>query len=86
MASPQDVLLAVEVMSPSSMTNDRLVKPAQYARAGIAHYWRLERQDVPVLVTHELQGDAYQEVGRFIDEAAIHTPGSADFRLGDLLT
>lgn len=79
-----DVLLAVEVMSPSSVTDDRLTKPAQYARAGIGHYWRLERQDQPVLVTHELAGEAYRETGRFTDQVAIERPARLRFGLGEL--
>jgi Uma2 family endonuclease len=31
-----------EVESPSSLTEDRVTKPAQYAAAGIRHYWRIE--------------------------------------------
>jgi Uma2 family endonuclease len=61
--APSDVLLAVEVMSPSSVANDRIAKPAQYAAAGIPHFWRLE-QDPPVLVRHVLADGVYREVGR----------------------
>jgi len=82
--SPQDVLLAVEVMSPSSVTDDRLGKPHQYARAGIPHYWRIEPA-VPVLVTYALDGDEYRETGRFDDVVAIDDPVVLRFRLADLL-
>jgi Uma2 family endonuclease len=39
---PQHCTLAVEVMSPGSVTTDQTDKPAEYAAAGIPHYWRLE--------------------------------------------
>ena len=81
-AHPSDVLLAVEVMSPSSVTEDRLVKPAHYARAGIPHYWRLEDS---VLVTHALSGDLYVETGRFDDLVETTDPVALTFRLADLL-
>lgn len=81
---PADVVLAVEVMSPSSVSNDRVSKPAQYATAGIAHYWRLEL-DPLVLVTHVLDGDVYREAGRFTDEADIDEPVDLRFSLADLL-
>ena len=81
---PGDVLLAVEVMSPSSVTDDRLVKPAQYARAGIPHYWRLEPA-APVLITYALEGDTYRETGRYSDEVALDDPVVLRFRLADLL-
>jgi Uma2 family endonuclease len=39
---PEHVLLVVEIVSPGSETTDRVVKPEQYARAGIPFYWRIE--------------------------------------------
>jgi Uma2 family endonuclease len=39
---PQHCLLVVEVMSPGSVTADQTDKPAEYAAAGIEHYWRVE--------------------------------------------
>ncbi len=83
-AEPDDVVLAVEVMSPSSVTTDRLVKPAQYAAAGIAHFWRLEPAD-RVLVTYTLDGELYRETGRFTDEVVIDEPVPLRFRLAQLL-
>ncbi|HKE66410.1 MAG TPA: Uma2 family endonuclease, partial [Micromonosporaceae bacterium] len=38
-----ETALVVEVVSATSETLDRTVKPAEYARAGITHYWRVER-------------------------------------------
>lgn len=85
LAEPPDVLLVVEIMSASSVTDDRLTKPAQYARAGIAHYWRLELQASPVLITHELAGDVYRETGRFTDDVVITEPVALRFQLNALL-
>ncbi len=86
LAAPADVLLVVEVMSPSSVSNDRVSKPAQYAGAGIPHFWRLESKAVPVLITHALARDAYRETGRFTEEVVIDAPVELRFRLADLLT
>lgn len=61
--SASDVLLAVEVMSPSSNANDRVAKPAQYAVAGIAYFWPIE-QEPPVLIWHVLVDGVYLEVSR----------------------
>lgn len=83
-ARPADVLLAVEVVSPSSRTDDRLVKPAQYAAAGIAHYWRLEPAD-PLLITCRLEGGSYRETGHYADQVELDDPVSVRFRLTDLL-
>ncbi len=40
---PGLTLLAVEVESRSTAATDRLVKPEEYAKAGIPNYWRIER-------------------------------------------
>ena len=83
--APGDARLAVEVMSPSSVSTDRLVKPNQYAAAGIEHFWCYEPA-VGVLRTHVLDGGVYRETGRYTDEVAIEQPVSLRFRLADLQT
>lgn len=62
---PSDVLLVVEVVSPSSVTTDRITKPAQYAAAGIPAYWRVETSPEVSLTAYVLPGEAdvYAEVG-----------------------
>lgn len=49
---PGGVLLAVEVVSPSSVTLDRITKPAVYAEQNIPFYWRIETE--PRLFCHRL--------------------------------
>lgn len=39
-----DVVLAIEVVSPSSRDHDRIRKPQLYAEAGIRHFWRVENE------------------------------------------
>lgn len=53
---PEHVLLVVEVVSPGSETTDRIVKVDQYAKAGIAFYWRVEQAatGVPIIYTYVL--------------------------------
>ncbi|KOU53950.1 Uma2 family endonuclease [Streptomyces sp. WM6378] len=53
---PEHVLLVVEVVSPGSETTDRVVKVDQYAKAGIAFYWRIEQAatGVPIVYTYIL--------------------------------
>jgi Uma2 family endonuclease len=46
---PSDVLLIVEIVSPSSVELDRHLKPVEYARGGVRHFWRVER-DGPATV------------------------------------
>lgn len=58
LARPGDVLLVVEVESPSSITRDRITKPAQYAAAGIPSYWRVETEPEPRLTAYRLEPGA----------------------------
>lgn len=64
-ADPRDVLLVVEVVSPGSRTTDRVVKPAQYAAAGIPGYWRVETDPAVTLTAYvlDLGAEAYTEIG-----------------------
>lgn len=60
---PADVVLVVEIVSPSSRTADRLTKPAIYAQAGIPSYWRVEPDAGPSVTAYRLEGDHYAEAG-----------------------
>ncbi len=63
---------------------DRLVKPVEYAAAGIPHFWRLELEPLS-LVVHALDGKAYRETRRLDDEVLLDEPDILHFRLADLL-
>jgi Uma2 family endonuclease len=62
---PDQVLLAIEIVSPTSISMDRITKPALYAEAGIPYYWRIETSDAVVVHTHKLDITAgvYRETG-----------------------
>ncbi len=79
-----DVLLAVEVMDETSTLMDQLVKPIEYAAAGILHFWRLELDPLS-LVVHALDDDVYRETRRLDDEVSLDEPVTLHFRLADLL-
>lgn len=52
---PNDVVLAIEVVSPDSVERDRHRKPQLYAEAGIPHFWRVENVDGRAVVyTYQL--------------------------------
>ena len=60
----EDVVLAAEVVSRSSRSNDRFRKPALYAQAGIPCYLRVELDPLHI-VAYRLGADGvYEEVGR----------------------
>lgn len=52
---PNDVVLAVEIVSQSTRRIDRFAKPGEYASAGIPHYWRIEQDPVHVYA-YQLRG------------------------------
>jgi Uma2 family endonuclease len=62
-----DMLLVVEVISPSNASIDRHEKPLRYAEVGIPHFWRveLEGERFPYLVRYGLDrsGVKYEELG-----------------------
>jgi hypothetical protein len=49
----------VEVVSPSAVLMDRVVKPVMYAEAGIPVYWRVELQGTPKIVACSLSRGRY---------------------------
>ncbi|MEV0344206.1 Uma2 family endonuclease [Nonomuraea sp. NPDC050680] len=55
--TPDDVHLAVEVVSTESRERDRTTKPIKYSDAGIKHFWRVEEEEElkPVIYTFELE-------------------------------
>lgn len=59
---PDDVLLAIEIVSPGTKRMDRVLKPVEYAEVGIPHYWLVEIDD-PVTLTAFTLVDGYYERG-----------------------
>ena len=54
---PEDVLIAVEIVSEESQDRDRTTKPMKYATAGIPHFWRIEQEETgPAIHVFELDG------------------------------
>ena len=86
---PADVLLAGEVVSPSSRRMDRLVKPSVLAEAGVPAYWRVEQDGpgAPLVVVHELVGGVYREVVTVLagEEIMIEVPFPVLVRPADLV-
>jgi Uma2 family endonuclease len=57
--TPDQVVIAVEVVSPGTRKRDRFEKPGLYASAGIPYYWRVEQDPVHVYA-YGLRDGAYQ--------------------------
>lgn len=56
-----DLLLAVEIVSPRTRKDDRMIKPGAYAQAGVPFYWRVEPipGEPPAIVCFELDDGVY---------------------------
>ncbi|MFG2024109.1 Uma2 family endonuclease [Streptomyces sp. NPDC048825] len=81
---PEDVIIAVEVVSEDSEDRDREVKPQKYARAGIQHYWRVEEiEGLPVVYVYELDPatKVYGLTGIFHDKLELTVPFPIDIDL-----
>jgi Uma2 family endonuclease len=56
--APEAILLVVEVLSPSSLSHDHVLKRHAYAKAGMKHYWILDPKAKTVRVLR-LDGESY---------------------------
>ncbi|GGP78846.1 Uma2 family endonuclease [Streptosporangium pseudovulgare] len=65
MFAPDDILLAVELVSPTTRKRDRHMKRSAYAAAGIPIYWRIELAEGPCLHVHELADDEYKPAVKY---------------------
>lgn len=83
-----DVLLAVEIVSPSSRGNDHVMKLHEYAKAGIEHYWIVD-PEAPApdrFLAYRLAGENYHRVGTFDgDRVRVDAPAQLDFSLAALI-
>ncbi|MFB6787783.1 Uma2 family endonuclease [Streptomyces olivaceus] len=82
----EDILLAVEVVSPESESRDRTTKPQKYAAAGIPNYWRVEQGGTdgrPVVHVYELDPvtKTYVHVGMHRDRIKVDAPHPIDIDL-----
>lgn len=85
----EDVALAVEVTSPSSLVRDRERKPQLYAGAGIPHFWRVEDDGGrPTVYVYELDPatSAYALTGIHHDKLRLTVPFDIDIDLTEIET
>lgn len=75
-----EVELVVEIVSPSSARTDRLLKPTEYAEAGIPGFWLVELDPEVNLTAFLLDGDSYRSLGTWGagDVARITEPFAVD--------
>jgi Uma2 family endonuclease len=79
----EDLVLAVEVVSPDSEARDHDTKPLKYAAAGIPHFWLVEMAEGnqhPVVRTYELDpvNKTYALTGIHHDKVELSEPFAID--------
>jgi Uma2 family endonuclease len=80
--APDEVVLAVEIVSPASLSIDRVLKPALYASLGIGGYWRIEPTENYRLHAYALgPRGAYADAGEFDDVLRSDRPWPMDVDL-----
>jgi len=76
-----DLLLAVEIVSPSSAAMDEVIKVQEYAAAGIPRYWLVERDAAQTVTLHVLRADRTYEVAAKMPLAWLLQTKPADHNL-----
>ncbi|WP_433712510.1 Uma2 family endonuclease [Nocardia sp. CA-084685] len=84
--APGDVHLVVEVVSPGTKTKDRVLRPAQYAEAGIKCFWRVENEDNAIVIyTFELLPEGgYAPTGVHRSRVQVDRPFPIDIELPEV--
>jgi Uma2 family endonuclease len=82
----EDVLLAVEIVSPGTGRTDRVVKLIEYAEAGIPHYWIVELDDPVTLTAFSLVAGKYKQVAGGTGRVGVPSPHPVTLDLGALLS
>ena len=55
----KDLLLVIEIVSPSSAAMDQVVKRTEYAQAGIPRYWVVDRDPALTVTLYQLGSDGH---------------------------
>jgi len=70
----EDVLLAVEVLSPSYVRTDMKIKPLLYADAGIPNLWVVDLRPPVTMTVHRLVNGNYEQSQRAEHTVLVHDP------------
>ncbi|HJP76676.1 MAG TPA: Uma2 family endonuclease [Pseudonocardiaceae bacterium] len=80
-----EVLLAIEIVSPGTKRMDRVVKRAEYADAGIRYYWIVDlEKPISVLAMHLADDFGYVEDGEVTGVCTVDGPFRASLGLDEL--
>lgn len=79
-----DIVLAVEAVSPDSEERDRDTKPRKYTSAGIRYFWRVEHEDgktIAYIYERDPATGAYALTGIHHDRLVLSVPFELDIDL-----
>jgi Uma2 family endonuclease len=84
---PHTVAAVVEIVSPNSHPQDRIIKPQLYAEAKIPVYWRLELEKTPHLIVSELRRGRYVQtmIARAGERTVVLQPFRVEVDPADLV-
>jgi Uma2 family endonuclease len=80
---PEQVVTAIEIVSPGTRRHDRFLKPALYASAGIPHYWRIEQNPVHVFA-YELVDGRYELAADSAEKLVLSKPFEIELPIRDI--
>jgi Uma2 family endonuclease len=80
-----DVLLAVEVLSPTTRGTDQVLKFRQYADAGIANYWLINTEPPLTLTAYTLVDGEYELVAEGSGKLHLLSPAELHVDVEDLV-
>jgi Uma2 family endonuclease len=84
--APREVVVAVEVVAPTSLVMDRITKPALYAAAGIPYYWRVETDGGVEVSTYRLDplDEIYRQIGEFREVVDVTEPWPVKIQVSEI--
>ncbi|MEU2040235.1 Uma2 family endonuclease [Nocardia niwae] len=74
---PEDVKLAIEILSAGSRRTDRVTKFFEYAEVGIEHYWLIDLDEPASLSAYRLIGGDYELVAERSGSVTVDLAGTA---------
>jgi Uma2 family endonuclease len=83
-AMADQVVLAVEIVSPGTKRRDRIEKPADYAAADIPFFWRIEQNPVHVYAYELATIGSYTLVADSDTELILERPFKIRLPIGDI--
>jgi len=85
--APHEVVLAVEIVSPTSVAMDHVTKSALYAQAGILWYWLVDTEPRITVRAFKLEpaADLYQPAGTFDEAVKLDEPWRIDFAVSRIM-